>query len=154
MLCITSALFIFAGILHLGSSYFDKLFSVASGTVKVIQFHGQELNRYRETVPADNPTLFIVLNEHEDVFVYKDKRTRVKNVQKQIKVGDKLELVTQSIQDKIWGITINDKQVVSIEKTKEEEINGSINKIILGLFLFVMGVAWSIFKRTINKKKQ
>jgi hypothetical protein len=148
IMCFIGILFFITGVLYHSIIYFDKFYSAVSGTVATIQYDGSELTRNRY------PSLLIFLNNHHEPFVYRTKESKVLEMKRRIRVGDKVALVMNDFQGIIWALTINNTEIISLHQAKSENKNGASNQMIIGLIFFGLGVLWNVITTKIKREKQ
>jgi len=148
IMCFIGILFFITGVFYHTIIYFDKFYSAASGTITTTQYDGSELTRNR------HPSLLIFLNNHQEPFIYRTKESKVLEIKRRLKIGDKVALVTNDFQGIVWALTINNNEIISLHQTKNEKKNGASSQMIIGLLLFGLGILWNVIARKIKWKKQ
>lgn len=125
-----ATLMLVTGVLSNGIIYFEKSFHHVSGIVTATRYDNSGESSHR------NPSLHIFIEHHSEPLIYIAKKEKVLTVKRRLEKGDRIEIDVESIFDNIWGITVNNDEILSFSHEKEAKGNYAAFLILYGVFLF------------------
>ncbi len=125
-----ATLMLVTGVLSNAIIIFEKSFHHISGVVTATRYDNSAESRHRY------PSLHIFIEHHPEPVTYTDKKKEVLKVKELIKKGDRVEIDVESIFDNIWGITVNNDEILSFSHEKDAKGNYASFLVLYGVFLF------------------
>ena len=86
--------------------------------------------------------MLIFLQGNTEPFFFTTGKKHVLTVKSQLKVGDKVDLIVNDFQNNIWGLTVNNKEIISITSTKNTKQIIATYQMYTGLLLFALAFLW------------
>ncbi|WP_300667648.1 hypothetical protein [Desulfoluna sp.] len=129
---VSGMLFFVSGVIFYGIIHYEKSFRHISGIVTLTQYDNSGDSR------RQNPSLIIFLESHLEPLKFTAEKEKVREMNRRLKKGDKVDIVVESFFDNIWGITVGNDDILSFSQEKKEKNDYASFLILYGAFLYVV----------------